>query len=417
MADYSENKSAAEIQREIEMQRHRVEDTIDAIQERLSPGQLVDELLTYTKSGGGEFAANLGKVAMRNPLPVALLGVSLVWLIARPGGSGGSKDHSRDREWDRRFQGSGMQASAGPRYGSAYAGSSYDSTYDPYEGDDETEYPTATVQGSVLQRLGHVTDESGNRYSEFVDDAGKKFRALTDEAGNRAGHFLDEAGNKFRGFTDATGSGITQFRDEAGNLLQEASGWASHTWAMAGRRLHDAQHLVKSGVSGLRSGVSGLRSGVSGLTNRASHLTGRAGEMGGQVQHHADRAVRSAQNMLYEQPLVGGALAFAVGAAIGTALPRTQHEDHLLGEVSDNLKKEAGHKAGELYEKGKEQVGTLYETAQEKATRLYGQAKETLEQAKDSIAGSVSSGTSSGSSSSGGTSGSSGSGQSSQSFA
>lgn len=398
MADHSENKSAAEIQREIELQRHRVEDTIDQLQERLSPGQIVDELMSYTKSGGADFAASLGKVAMRNPLPVALLGVSLLWLIARPGGSSDGKhsEHARDREWDSRLASNGGRNYAGASsYGSTYAGSEYDSTYSPYD-EDDVEYPTTTVQGN-LQRLGSVTDESGNRYSEFVDDAGKKFRALSDAAGNRAGHFMDEAGNKFRGFTDATGSGITQIRDEAGNLLHEASGWASHTWAAAGRRLQDAGHIVRSGMGGIRSGVSGLasgigglRSGVGNLTGKAGHLSGRAtemgGQIGGQVQQQAGQMARTAQHLLYEQPLVGAALAFAVGAAIGSALPRTEQEDHLLGEVSDNLKKEAGNRASELYEKGKEQVGQIYETAQEKAARLYDQAKDTLETAKDAIA-------------------------------
>ena len=48
MAHDSEHKSSAELQREIELQRSRVENTIDQIQDKLSPGHLVDELLAYT---------------------------------------------------------------------------------------------------------------------------------------------------------------------------------------------------------------------------------------------------------------------------------------------------------------------------------------------------------------------------------
>ena len=55
------------------------------IQEKLSPGQMVDELLNYAKdSGGSEFVADLGQSVRTNPLPVALLGMSLMWLIASP---------------------------------------------------------------------------------------------------------------------------------------------------------------------------------------------------------------------------------------------------------------------------------------------------------------------------------------------
>ena len=88
MAYDSEKKSAAELQLELEQQRSRVESTIDEIQQKLSPGQLVDELLAYTKGGGGEFLSSLQKNVTANPLPVALLGVSLAWLMAKPTATG-----------------------------------------------------------------------------------------------------------------------------------------------------------------------------------------------------------------------------------------------------------------------------------------------------------------------------------------
>ena len=65
MAYDSDTKSAAELQREIELQRTRVEDTIDQIQQKLSPGQLVDEMLAYTKGGGGEFLSAAGSAIGR----------------------------------------------------------------------------------------------------------------------------------------------------------------------------------------------------------------------------------------------------------------------------------------------------------------------------------------------------------------
>lgn len=438
MSDTSEGKSAAELQREVEAQRHRVEDTIDQLQEKLSPGQLVDELMNYGKVGGGEFLSGLASTAQKNPLPVALLGISLVWLMAKPNGS--STSHQKtDREWDQRLSGNGEnryasyagQNSGRETYGSStYAGSSYSNTpgstyagsnasggtyggeavYDPYEGDD-TEYPTASVQGSVIQRLGHVTDEGGKRYAEFVDDAGKKFRALTDSTGNRAGHFMDEAGNRYRGFTDAAGGQIDQFRDEAGNLLEAATEWASHTWAAANRRLHDARDALTSGARGLQAGASSVAQGASSLTHRAGdfggqmsnrasgmggnisnragnfggQLSSRATAMGGQVQTQADDMIRSVQNLLQDQPLVGGAVAFAIGAALGSALPRTSRENELMGEAADNLKSEAAQRAAQLYEQGKEQVGTLYETAQGKASQIMDQAKEGLEYAREGL--------------------------------
>ena len=74
----SETKSSAELEREVQAQRNRVEARIGEIKDRLSPGQLLDEALAYTKDGGSHFASNLGHTISANPLPAALLGVSLV---------------------------------------------------------------------------------------------------------------------------------------------------------------------------------------------------------------------------------------------------------------------------------------------------------------------------------------------------
>src|SRR6478752_2217364 len=78
-------RDSAQIEREVEAQHRRVEDRIGEIRERLSPGQLVDELLSYSKNGGQQFAANLGQTVSNNPLPAALLGISLVWLMSGQG--------------------------------------------------------------------------------------------------------------------------------------------------------------------------------------------------------------------------------------------------------------------------------------------------------------------------------------------
>ena len=84
--------SSAEIEREVEAQRAQVESTIGEIKERLTPGQLMDEVLSYTKHGGAHFASNLGHTITANPLPATLLGISLAWLMVglqllRPGSS------------------------------------------------------------------------------------------------------------------------------------------------------------------------------------------------------------------------------------------------------------------------------------------------------------------------------------------
>lgn len=343
MAHDSDNKSSAELQREIELQRTRVESTIDQIQEKLSPGQLVDELLAYTKGGGGEFVASLQRNVTANPLPVALLGVSLAWLMAKPASATTSDREEAstirsDRHWDDSInQRRGYQSGA-------------EDDFDEYE-----DYPVTVISGTSLQRLGNSADERGDTYSQFTDDAGKKFRARSDKGGNRAGHFIDEAGNSFKGFTNDAGEQIEHFRDEAGNLLEEASGWASHTWQKAREKMHDARDAVRS---------------------QASAGKGKAGQASDAMQDQMEHLNQTILNQFRDQPLVGGALAFALGATLGSTMPHTPQEDALMGEASDALKGKVGETASELYDQGKDKAADLYSTATEKVGEVYQQAKD-----------------------------------------
>jgi hypothetical protein len=70
-----------------------------------------------------------------------------------------------------------------------------------------------------------------------------------------------------------------------------------------------------------------------------------------------------------DQPLVVAGVGLAVGAAIGALLPRTQAEDELLGEASDELKEQTKEFAGQQLEKAKKVGERAYDTAKEEAER------------------------------------------------
>ena len=72
-----------EIQAEIARTRGDMDATLTAIEQRLTPGQLVDQGLDYLRSSGAnEFVHNLGGSVKNNPLPVALMGIGIAWLMA-----------------------------------------------------------------------------------------------------------------------------------------------------------------------------------------------------------------------------------------------------------------------------------------------------------------------------------------------
>jgi len=326
-------KTSSELEREVEAQRRRLDDRVTEIQQRLSPGQMVDEFVSYARSsGGGEFLNNLSRSVQNNPLPIALTAVGLAWLMMRP--SNGTTAVASEPDWD------GATAYNGPP---------------PLDDIGREPLPVARIAGDTVRRVQQITDESGKRYSEFTDDAGAKFKALTDDLGNRAGHFTDEAGQTYRGFIDEAGYQVGSFVDEAGARLADAQGWAAHNWQQAGDRLKDMQQGVAARAASLKQQA----------TSASSQLQSNAGAMGDQLNR-----------LLHEQPLIGGALAFAVGAAIAAVLPRTPQEDQLVGEAADKLKRQGGKLAGDAYSRGKQQVADAFGQVQQEAGAVYSSVKE-----------------------------------------
>lgn len=75
-------RNANEILAEIDRTRSDLDLTLDAIERRLAPNQLVDQGFEYLRhSGGREFVSNLGGAVKANPLPVVLVGLGVAWLM------------------------------------------------------------------------------------------------------------------------------------------------------------------------------------------------------------------------------------------------------------------------------------------------------------------------------------------------
>jgi Protein of unknown function (DUF3618) len=77
-----DDRTPEQIEREIEQTRRNTAATLAAIEDRLAPGRLMDEAWSYLRtSGQGQtFVSNLSATVRDNPIPVALLAISLAWL-------------------------------------------------------------------------------------------------------------------------------------------------------------------------------------------------------------------------------------------------------------------------------------------------------------------------------------------------
>lgn len=76
------HKAPDQLEREADDARSAVEGTLSALEERLSPGQLLDRVMDVTKRHGGEFGENLLAQVRNNPVATIVAGVGMAWLMA-----------------------------------------------------------------------------------------------------------------------------------------------------------------------------------------------------------------------------------------------------------------------------------------------------------------------------------------------
>ena len=70
------------IEHDLSGTRAHLDVTIDALRRKLAPGEMVDRAISSAKeTGGGAFGRNLAGTVRGHPVPVALIGVGLAWLM------------------------------------------------------------------------------------------------------------------------------------------------------------------------------------------------------------------------------------------------------------------------------------------------------------------------------------------------
>jgi hypothetical protein len=165
--------------------------------------------------------------------------------------------------------------------------------------------------------------------------------------------------------------------------------------ASGGRREDTAAtgHGGGSGTSWTRTAADAVSGGASRLQETASSLAGRAketvsgavgqaqataGEWLGQAQHQAQRVEERLQVTMQESPLGIGAVAFALGTAIGLAVPPTRKENEWMGETRDRLLDRAQSVAHDTMEQ-------VQDVAQKVTTEMAGSGKSRSQEGEGAV--------------------------------
>jgi hypothetical protein len=184
MRDYDDNRAPEEIVGDIERTRAEVSSTIDAIQSKLTPGQLMDQAITYARTSlPADFGANLGNTVRDNPVPVALMGIGIAWLMM--------SSRSADGQARARRQAADYDLAYATGYGTDFSSAREESTQHATSRMSET-------GRDLKDRASEATHRVMDKASEFGDRISAKTSELTGrarEASHSARERLHGSGN------------------------------------------------------------------------------------------------------------------------------------------------------------------------------------------------------------------------------
>jgi ElaB/YqjD/DUF883 family membrane-anchored ribosome-binding protein len=218
---------AEQLERETEEARTSLSKTLDELRSRMTPGQLLDQLTDRLNDGApAEFARNLKNQTVKNPLPVAIMGVSLAWLVlgSRSGSGQAIVNRASDRvsdaagavaesvrstaeragelgsEWANKMS---SASSDGASRGSA-AGRANGAAETHRDGDGSWVESARHMAEDARGKLGSLSSSAERATSETYDgvaDGGRRAAASVADSTKAAGRRAVEAGNSLAQFS------------------------------------------------------------------------------------------------------------------------------------------------------------------------------------------------------------------------
>ncbi len=306
-----EPRTPEQIEAEIEAERSKLGQTLHSIQDRVSMDHVMRNVSDTVAEQGAEIGQAAYRTIRRNPTAAALAVGGLAWLIASNARAPSRREPVHD----------------------PYA--PYAHTRPPVGRDTGAPYPTAT--GGYPGQTGTHVDGKDSPWDRA--QAGVKERAEEARASAEAGYHKARSEAEMR--YERGKSRLRQGRDRVQATAR------------------DLRDRIKDGTENMSEEA---RQRVIAARTRAYEAQVRA-------EYYAREGGRRAGRFYDEQPLVAGAIALGIGAAIGGALPRTRREDAAFGAWRDELFDEAAR----VYQEEREKLGEVADATAQEARK---QAKE-----------------------------------------
>jgi gas vesicle protein len=310
------------IRRQIEDTRAQMTSTISEIGERLSPDYLIDKAKTSVREATVERFRDMSYQANRrvegmsnsmsdtvraNPLPVALIGLGLGWLIM--------SERNKRQDFDTR----GQYRTTGYRY---------------YEGNDGP---------GAMEQARHRLDDAADMVQDRAADIQNRVSGTAQRMGESVSDTASRVGDTVSGTASRVGETVSDTAHRTGEAVRETAFRVGET---VGHRAEMVQERAADLSSQARSEAERL-----------------AAEARWRAQDGVQRTRQTFWETMEQNPLTLGAIVLVAGAAVGASIPSTEYENRLMGETRDKLMDEAKVRAQDTVGR----VQTVLQEAQQAA--------------------------------------------------
>jgi hypothetical protein len=278
-------ESPDKIQEGIQQTRAEMDHTLHALERKLSPGQLTDQILDYLRGAGeesGEFVTNLGRSIRDNPVPVTLLGVGLSWLMI-------ADSEKPKHRYSQTYQGPIITPS------SATAGT-------------KSNHKGQAVSERIDEKAEHIVHGAQDKVEQVTETARHQFKHLSDRA-----HYQAEKAK--RGFTymlqerplvlgsiglaigAALGAGLPSTRREDELMGEKRDELLEQAKAKGREQLDKAEHIAGAAQEAAREEAQrqGLSPGTTGMKRGQESTSSALGEDKAHRQSNAENATKGAK--------------------------------------------------------------------------------------------------------------------------
>ena len=301
------DKSSRELETEASATRARLSNNLDELANHLTPGRVLDEVMTYSRGGGADFLRGLRNAAAANPIPTLLIGAGCAMFL-----SGKGRISMDMFSW-----GSTTRAKS-------------DATRARYH------FPTGRRTGNngrgamsglkqTASSLASKASSMGSAVSDTVSDSAEAAASAASSAASQLRDTATGAASQLRDTATGAATRVKETVAAAGETLGEYAGSAQEQLQERTARMRDQTTMLSRQIS--------------------------------------DKAA----SLIEEQPLLMAAGGLLVGAALAALLPRTKFEDSYLGTASDKVKEQIGDVASQQFEQAKSAAGEVIEKVKKTA--------------------------------------------------